>query len=174
MSDINPNKVPLGKTHFQNVLQLVVERCQQIKREHLILNWHHSLLYAFKFLMFYRIWTQWIFVPPTSGETYIKINFWEKIHLLLYTLATLSFQESICFKDKYIHANSFHSPIQCWKYESVHQLVRILNTYIFRYQDACLLKYWVELGKYKMLMQHYIIFRLNLKTQQYIQKKIIV
>ena len=53
--DINPNKVPLGKTHFDKVLELVVQRCIVIKKEHLVLNWHHCLLYAFKFLMFHRI-----------------------------------------------------------------------------------------------------------------------
>ena len=53
--DINPNKVPLGKSHFGNVLKLVVQRCQTIKKEHLVLNWHHSLLYAYKFLMYHRI-----------------------------------------------------------------------------------------------------------------------
>ena len=53
--DVNPSKVPMSKTHFDTVLKLVVERCQQIKKEHLVLNWHHSLLYAYKFLMFHRV-----------------------------------------------------------------------------------------------------------------------
>ena len=53
--DINPNSVPLGKTHFLDVLKLVLRRCQQIRRSHLILNWHHCMLYAFRYLSFYRI-----------------------------------------------------------------------------------------------------------------------
>jgi hypothetical protein len=31
-ADVNPAKVPLGKTHFQKVVQLVVDRCRQIPR----------------------------------------------------------------------------------------------------------------------------------------------
>jgi hypothetical protein len=53
--DVNPNKIPLGKTHFADVLKLVVQRCQQIPRAHLILNWHHSALYAFRYLQFHKI-----------------------------------------------------------------------------------------------------------------------
>ena len=36
--DVNPNKVPLGKGHFAEVLKLVVQRCQSIPKQHLILN----------------------------------------------------------------------------------------------------------------------------------------
>ena len=53
--DINPNKVPLGKTHFEDVIKLVVKRCQEIPKAHLILNWHHCLLYIFRYLTFYQI-----------------------------------------------------------------------------------------------------------------------
>ena len=53
--DVNPEKVPLGKTHFDRVLELVVRRCQQIPKTHLILNWHHTLLWAFKYLSFHQI-----------------------------------------------------------------------------------------------------------------------
>ena len=45
----------MSEMHFEKVLKLVVERCQEIRKEHLVLNWHHSLLYAFKFLMFHRV-----------------------------------------------------------------------------------------------------------------------
>ena len=31
-ADINPRKIPLGKTHFQDVVQLVVNRCREIPR----------------------------------------------------------------------------------------------------------------------------------------------
>ena len=54
-ADINPTKVPLGKGHFDEVLRLVVKRCQQIPKHHLILNWHHCLLYVFRYLSFYKI-----------------------------------------------------------------------------------------------------------------------
>ena len=53
--DVNPDKVPLGKGHFDKVLHLVVQRCLQIPKEHLIMNWHHCLLYIFKYLSFYKI-----------------------------------------------------------------------------------------------------------------------
>jgi hypothetical protein len=31
-ADVNPNKIPLGKTHFKKVVELVVTRCRQIPR----------------------------------------------------------------------------------------------------------------------------------------------
>ena len=54
-ADVNPSKVPLGKGHLLEILKLVVARCQQIPRHHLILNWHHCALYAFKYLQFHKI-----------------------------------------------------------------------------------------------------------------------
>ena len=54
-ADINPNKVPLGKSHFAKVLQLVIQRCLEIPKAHLILNWHHCLLYVFRYLSFHQI-----------------------------------------------------------------------------------------------------------------------
>ena len=54
-ADINPLKVSLGKTHFLEVVQLVVARCRQIPKQHLILNWHHTLKHVFNYLMFHRI-----------------------------------------------------------------------------------------------------------------------
>ena len=53
--DLNPDSLPLGKSNFQNVLNLVVERCKQIPKHHLILNWHHCLLYIYKYLSFFKI-----------------------------------------------------------------------------------------------------------------------
>ena len=54
-ADINPGEVPLNKSHFADVLRLVVQRCQEIPKEHLILNWHHCLLYVFHYLTFFKI-----------------------------------------------------------------------------------------------------------------------
>ena len=53
--DINPNSVPVSKTHFETVTRLVVDRCLSIPRFYLILNWHHTLLYTFKYLTFHEI-----------------------------------------------------------------------------------------------------------------------
>ena len=53
--DVNPNKIPMSKGHFEAVLQLIVQRCLQIPKQHLILNWHHCLLYVYKFLTFFEI-----------------------------------------------------------------------------------------------------------------------
>ena len=53
--DVNPERLPLGKQNFQNVLQLVVDRCKKIPKHHLILNWHHCLLMVYKYLTFFRI-----------------------------------------------------------------------------------------------------------------------
>ena len=54
-ADINPSKVSTGKQHFLNVINLVVKRCLEIPKYHLILNWHHCLSYVFRYLMFYEI-----------------------------------------------------------------------------------------------------------------------
>ena len=53
--DINPNKVPMGKTHFAEVIRLVVDRIRQIPRQHLHLNWHHCLMHVFNYLMLKEI-----------------------------------------------------------------------------------------------------------------------
>jgi hypothetical protein len=54
-ADINPNKIPLGKTHFNDTVKLVIARCQEIPKQHLILNWHHCLLYVYRYLSFYKV-----------------------------------------------------------------------------------------------------------------------
>ena len=54
-ADINPNKVPMGKTHFLDVIGLVVERVRQIPKQHLHLNWHHCLLHMFHYLTLRKI-----------------------------------------------------------------------------------------------------------------------
>ena len=53
--DVNPNHIPLGKSHFSDVMKLVVNRCLKIPKAHLILNWHHCLLYIYRYLTFYKI-----------------------------------------------------------------------------------------------------------------------
>ena len=53
--DVNPNLVKLGKTHFEDVVKLVVKRCKEIKKEHLILNCHHCMLYVFRYLSFFEL-----------------------------------------------------------------------------------------------------------------------
>ena len=53
-ADINPRKVPLGKSHFDDVLKLVVKRCLEIPKQHLILNWHYQLLFVYRYLSFHR------------------------------------------------------------------------------------------------------------------------
>ena len=37
-ADINPAKVPLGKQHFLEVVKLVVKRCLEIPKHHLLLS----------------------------------------------------------------------------------------------------------------------------------------
>ena len=54
-ADINPTKVPSGKTHFKEVVQLVIARCRQIPKQHLILNWHHVLLHIYRQLTFTQV-----------------------------------------------------------------------------------------------------------------------
>ena len=54
-ADVNPSKVALGKTHFKELVQLVVARCRQIPKQHLILNWHHTLKYIYYYITFHRI-----------------------------------------------------------------------------------------------------------------------
>ena len=54
-ADVNPTKLPTGKSNFLEVVKLVVARCQQIPKQHLILNWHHNLKYVFKYLIFDKI-----------------------------------------------------------------------------------------------------------------------
>jgi len=55
LNDINPNHLPVGKSHFKNVVELCIQRCLQIPRQHLILNWHHAILNAYKYMSFHRI-----------------------------------------------------------------------------------------------------------------------
>ena len=52
---INPDQVKLGKSQFLDVIKIVVKRCLEIPKAHLLLNWHHCLLYMFRFLTFFEI-----------------------------------------------------------------------------------------------------------------------
>ena len=53
--DINPRHVPTTKEHFSAVLDLVIKRCLQITRQHVVMNWHHCLLHIYQFLMFKQL-----------------------------------------------------------------------------------------------------------------------
>ena len=50
--DVNPRKVPSTKEHFPKILDLVIKRCLQISKQHVIMNWHHCLLNVYKFLSY--------------------------------------------------------------------------------------------------------------------------
>ena len=47
--------MPLGKTNFDNVVQMVTNRVAQMKKSHLMLLWHHALLEAYKYLVYTRL-----------------------------------------------------------------------------------------------------------------------
>ena len=49
-SDINPRHVKTGKTHFNEVVRLVVERAQQIPLQHRVLFWRHCLQHVYRYL----------------------------------------------------------------------------------------------------------------------------
>ena len=51
-ADINPRHVPTGKSHFDTVVQLVVDRCKLIPKFTGILFWHHCLQNVFRYLVF--------------------------------------------------------------------------------------------------------------------------
>ena len=49
-ADINPRHVATGKTHFNEVVRMVVERAQQIPLQHRVLFWHHCLQHAYRYM----------------------------------------------------------------------------------------------------------------------------
>jgi hypothetical protein len=51
-ADINPRHVPTTKEHFPVVVELVIKRCRQISRQHVVMNWHHCLLNVYQFLVY--------------------------------------------------------------------------------------------------------------------------
>ena len=54
-ADINPRHLATSKTHFSTVLELVVQRCQQISRQQLVLHWHHCLQHVYAYLNFKKL-----------------------------------------------------------------------------------------------------------------------
>ena len=50
--DINPRHIPTGKTHFPQVVRLVMDRLRRIPRSHVVLHYHHCLLEAYRFLVY--------------------------------------------------------------------------------------------------------------------------
>ena len=65
---MNPDHKPLGKTSFNNVVSMFVERAKQLKKSHLLLLWHHALKSAFEYLVFKRLWENriaihWLNIP---------------------------------------------------------------------------------------------------------------
>ena len=54
-TQLNEQCLPLGKTNFDNVVQMVVKRAVQIKKSQLLLLWHHALLEAYKYLVYTRL-----------------------------------------------------------------------------------------------------------------------
>ena len=54
-ADVNPRHVPTGKQKFENVAKLVRDRIEQIPKSHILLFWHHCLLYVYRYLDYYRL-----------------------------------------------------------------------------------------------------------------------
>lgn len=54
-ADLNPRHVKTGKMHFQNVIDMVVNRCNEIPRHHIILFWHHCMAHVYRYLDFNKI-----------------------------------------------------------------------------------------------------------------------
>jgi hypothetical protein len=54
-ADINPRHVPTSKSHFDTVLQLVINRCLQIPQYTSIMFWHHCFQNIFRYLIFEKL-----------------------------------------------------------------------------------------------------------------------
>ena len=50
--DINPQRLTTGKSNFDNVVRLAVQRARAIPRVHRVLFWHHCLLSLYEYLTF--------------------------------------------------------------------------------------------------------------------------
>ena len=61
--------VPLF-SHFQNVIEMVIERMKEIPKHHRVLFWHHSLQHAYKYLSFQKLWA--------CPITFVSNNRWKK------------------------------------------------------------------------------------------------
>ena len=53
--DINPRHVPMGKSHFDNIAQLVRLRIERMDKSHIILYWHHCMEYVYRYLNYHRV-----------------------------------------------------------------------------------------------------------------------
>jgi hypothetical protein len=53
--DINPRHIPTGKTHFDNIAQLVRLRIDRMDKSHILLYWHHCLEFVYRFLCYHRL-----------------------------------------------------------------------------------------------------------------------
>ena len=53
--DLNPRKQPMGKAHFENVVQAVIRRAREIPKPQVLLYWHHCLMEAYKYLDFHKL-----------------------------------------------------------------------------------------------------------------------
>ena len=51
-TDINPEKIATGKTKLSDVARLIYARILEVKRETVILFWHHIILHLFGYLNF--------------------------------------------------------------------------------------------------------------------------
>ena len=53
--DINPRHLATSKTHFDTVVRLVLDRCTQIPKTHIILFFHHCMQNVFRDLVFEKL-----------------------------------------------------------------------------------------------------------------------
>ena len=51
-TDLNEARLSLGKSNFANIVQIVLQRAQQIEKRILLLLWHHCFQKAFEYLVF--------------------------------------------------------------------------------------------------------------------------
>ena len=51
-TNINPEKIATGKTKLSDVARLIHARILEVKRETVILFWHHIILHLFGYLTF--------------------------------------------------------------------------------------------------------------------------
>ena len=51
-TNLNEARLPLGKSNFGNIVQIVLQRVQQIEKRILLLLWHHCYQKAFEYLVY--------------------------------------------------------------------------------------------------------------------------
>ena len=54
-TNLNEDRLTLGKKDFSNVVQIVLNRVRQLDRRDLILLFHHCLQKAFEYLVFKKL-----------------------------------------------------------------------------------------------------------------------